>query len=109
MKPRECAVALVISFTVCAATILPASNYIQGYSLDVLFALRNLIAPPRIDFAKSPIVIVAIDEKTYRTEPFEGTPKVFWTKQIAKVIDALLEAEVRGFWNVEQVIKINKA
>ena len=59
----------------------------------MLFALRNLIAPPRIDFARSPIVIVAIDEKTYRTEPFEGAPKVFWTKQIAKVIDALLEAE----------------
>ena len=55
MKPRECAVALVISFIACAATILPASNYIRGYSLDVLFALRNLIAPPRIDFEFWPI------------------------------------------------------
>jgi hypothetical protein len=29
------------------------------------------------------VVVVAIDEETFRTPPFEGTPSVTWTPEIA--------------------------
>jgi len=94
MKPRDYAVSLLVSLGVCAAVILPSYDRLQGYSLDVLFALRNLVAPPHLDPNRSPVAIVAIDEKTYRTAPFKGVPKVFWTKQMAEVVNALVDAKV---------------
>ena len=72
----------------------PVFDRIQGFSLDTLFWLRNSIASPQIDPAQSPSVVVGIDEQTYRTKPFEGLPKVFWTRQMADVINALVEGGV---------------
>lgn len=60
--------------------------------MDVLFWLRNWTAPPHLEPAQSPSVVVALDEKTYRTEPFEGVPKVLWTKELADVVDGLIDA-----------------
>ena len=94
MKPRDYAVALVVPIAVVAILAFPAYERMQGYSLDALFWLRNLLAPPHVEPAQSPTVVVAIDEQTYRTQPFEGVPKVFWTRQIADVIDALVDGGV---------------
>ncbi len=35
------------------------------------------------------MVVVAIDEQTYKTEPFANTPKVAWTPYFGDVIDAI--------------------
>jgi len=94
MKPRDYAVALAVPIAVVVLLALPAFGRMQGYSLDVLFWLRSWIAPPHLELMESPSAVVAIDEQTYRTEPFEGVPKVFWTKQIADVIDALVDGGV---------------
>lgn len=94
MRPRSYAVSLIVSLGVCAGVILPSFDRIHGYSLDILFAIRNLVTSPRLDPTDAPVAVVAIDEKTYRTEPFKGVPKVFWTKQMAKVVNALLDAGV---------------
>ena len=96
MKPRDYAVALVVPL-VAAALAHPVFDRIedpslQGLSLDLLFSLRSWTAPPDLEPAKSRSVVVALDEKTYRTEPFEGVPKGLWTKELADVMDALIDA-----------------
>ena len=51
------------------------------------------------DSASSPTVVVALDEETYRTPPFKGTPIVAWTDEVARVLTAVLEggAKIVGF------------
>ena len=112
MKPRDYAVALIVPLVVVVALAHPAFDRMQGLSLDVLFWLRNWTAPPHLEPAQSPSVVVALDEKTYRTEPFEGVPKVLWTKELADVVDGLIDAgaAVIGFdmilsTSVEPVIR----
>ena len=48
---------------------------------------------------RSPAVVVAIDEETFRTPPFEGTPSVTWTREIGRVLTAIIDggAKVVGF------------
>src|SRR5262249_8358327 len=40
----------------------------------------------------APVVVIAIDEETYRREPFKDTPQVMWAPQQAKVLEAVLNA-----------------
>ena len=40
------------------------------------------------------VIVLAIDELTYATPPFAGTPRVLWTPHLAQVIDKLLTAKV---------------
>ena len=49
--------------------------------------------------ASSPAVVVAIDEETFRTPPFEGSPGVTWTPEIGRVLTAIIDggAKVVGF------------
>ena len=99
MKQRDYTVALVVPLVVVAIFAHPAYDWMHGLSLDVQFWLRNWSSPPHLESTQSPSVVVAIDEKTYRTEPFAGVPRVFWTREMADVIDALLDggAAVIGF------------
>jgi len=50
---------------------------------------KDAIVPER-----SPIVIVAIDEQTHRTPPFNQTPEVAWTPYLAEVITGISDAGV---------------
>ena len=47
----------------------------------------------------SQVVVVALDEETFRTPPFEGTPSVTWTREIGRVLNAIIDggAKVVGF------------
>jgi class 3 adenylate cyclase len=47
----------------------------------------------------SPAVVVALDEETFHTPPFEGTPSVTWTHEIGQVLTAVIDggAKVVGF------------
>ena len=49
--------------------------------------------------ASSPAVVVALDEETFRTPPFEGSPSVTWTPEIGRVLTAIIDggAKVVGF------------
>ncbi|MBI3503300.1 MAG: adenylate/guanylate cyclase domain-containing protein [Proteobacteria bacterium] len=70
----------------------PLADGLRGLSLDLTFALRHLAFGPRHDAAQSPSVVVALDEETYRTPPFEGVPQAFWPREMAPVLGAVLDA-----------------
>ena len=115
MKPRDYAAALFVPLVVVAALAYPfggVRDYMRGLSLDGLFWLRSRTAPPDLEPAQSPSVVVALDEATYLTEPFAGVPKALWTNWLADVVDGLIDgdAAVIGFdmilsTSVEPVIR----
>jgi adenylate cyclase len=76
-----------------------ANERLAGLSIDCLFWLRSQFVAPTQLPADSPTVVVALDEETYRRPPFDELPKALWTKQVATVLDALVEggAKVVGF------------
>ena len=99
MKLRDLLVVGAVILIVSGVFTLPAFDRLGGLSIDVLFWLRHQVFGPRHLPASSPTVVVAIDEETYRTEPFRSLPKVLWTKHLAAVVDATLAAgaKVVGF------------
>ena len=92
------AIALIV--LVCSAvSVSPAFDRIHGLSIDILTALRWQAFGKPHDPAKSPAVVVAIDEESYRAAPFKGSPTLTWTGEIGRVLGAILEggAKVAGF------------
>ena len=90
-----CAAVLIGAF----ASFSPIALNFSNVGIDLLYWLRDRGASvaSAIGISSQPArpshaVILAIDEETYRRPPFEGTPQVFWTPQIAKVIDSILTA-----------------
>lgn len=96
---RQSLVAVALALAVGIAVATPPFDLLRGLSLDVLTGLRwaafGNATPPEA----SPVVVVALDEETYRTPPFEGTPSVTWTREIGRVLTAIVEggASVVGF------------
>lgn len=91
---RVFAVLLIIAAgaTLAADFVLRARS--DGLSVDLLhFASRWFEGEAKADPDRT--VIIAIDEETYRRPPFEQTPFVTWTPQIATVLNAVLDAGVR--------------
>lgn len=96
---RDAIAAAAIVLACAAVSVSPASNMIHGLSIDILTALRWEMFGSRHDPASSPAVVVAIDEETYRTRPFSGSPLLTWTGEIGRVLGAMVEggAKVVGF------------
>lgn len=96
---RDAAVAAVVALAIGLAITTPPFERLRGLSLDVLTALRWHAFGAGRDAAASPAVVIAIDEETYRTPPFSGTPNVTWTGELARVLTAVVEAgaSVVGF------------
>ncbi len=71
----------------------------HGLSIDLLTALRWEMFGSRQDPASSPAVVVAIDEESYQTPPFKGSPIHTWTGEIGRVLGAVVEggAKAVGF------------
>lgn len=96
---RHLLVALALALVAGIGVATPLFDGLRGLSLDVLTGLRWRILgndrPPQ----DSPVVVVALDEETYRTPPFEGTPNVTWTREIGRVLTDIVEggASVVGF------------
>jgi hypothetical protein len=65
----------------------PAVDVVRGLSLDALTALRWQAFGPRHDAAASPVVVIAIDEESYQTAPFQGSPTITWTGEIGHAAD----------------------
>src|SRR5689334_16952667 len=96
---RRALVASLFAVIAGVAVALPAFDMLSGLSLDILTGLRwhllgNAHAPQ-----ESTAVVVALDEETYRTPPFEGTPNVTWTRELGRVLSAVIDggASVAGF------------
>ncbi len=83
------AVAAGLALAGGAASLVPASVLLQRMGIDVLLALRHAVYGPLFPPAASDVVVVAIDEQSYRTEPFRNTPKVAWTPHLARVLEAI--------------------
>lgn len=74
-----------------AAFASPVSTWLGGLSVDLLLAgraLTGLEATPD----RSPSVVIAIDEETYRRPPFAGTPKAAWSQYLGEAYSGVLDA-----------------
>lgn len=97
---RRDAVAIALVALLCGlASVVPPLSLVHGWSIDVLTALRWEAFGPRRDPASSPVVVVAIDEETYQTPPFKGSPTIVWTTEAGRVLSAVIDggAKVTGF------------
>ena len=89
------AIALLASAIVASSPF----EFLHGLSLDALTALRWRAFGANHEPATSPTVVIAFDEDSYRQAPFRGTPTVAWTREIGRVITAVVDggASVVGF------------
>src|SRR6202795_338658 len=97
---RRDAAAIILVALVCGLiTALPPFSFIHGWSLDALTALRWELFGARRDPASAPVAVIAIDEETYQTPPFKGSPTLTWTTEIGRVLNAVIDggATVVGF------------
>jgi len=97
---RRDAVAIILVALACGvAFILPPFGFIHGWSIDALTALRWEFFGARRDPASTPVAVIAIDEETYETPPFKGSPTLTWTTEIGRVLNAVIDggAKVVGF------------
>jgi class 3 adenylate cyclase len=80
-------------------SVLPPLSLAHGWSIDALTALRWQLLGPHRDAASAPVAVIAIDEETYETPPFKGSPTPIWTTEIGRVLTAVLDggARVAGF------------
>jgi len=98
-RRRAAAAAFLIALAAGLVAASPVLDGLRGLSLDVLTALRWRAFGNPYPPASSPTVVVALDEETFATAPFEGTPTVTWTREIGRVLTAIIDggAAVVGF------------
>lgn len=95
---RRNVVAAGLIALLCGAS-LASTELLQGLSLDLLTTLRWELFGDRRYPAASPVVVVGIDEETYQTPPFKGSPTPTWTRELGRVVSAIADggARVIGF------------
>src|SRR5205807_1483737 len=96
---RAAFAAFLIAVAAGLVAASPALDTLHGLSIDILTALRWRIYGNAQAPESSAAVLVALDEETFRTPPFEGTPSVTWTPEIGQVLTAIIDggAAVVGF------------
>jgi len=96
---RAALAAFLIAIIASLVVASPVLDTLRGLSIDILTALRWRIYGNAYPPESSAVVVVAIDEETFRTPPFEGTPSITWTPEIGQVLTALIGggAAVVGF------------
>ena len=65
---------------------------VRALSIDSLIWLRDSFLRQGRPVEESKVAIIAVDETTYWTPPFRGTPRVAWSQYLAKIVDTLLDA-----------------
>jgi adenylate cyclase len=85
VRLRAAAAGALIAFAAGLLAASPAFDALRGVSIDVLTLLRALTFGDPHPASASPTVVIALDEETSRTAPFEGSPSVTWTPQIGRV------------------------
>jgi adenylate cyclase len=96
---RDAVAVLAIAVFSSALLLAPPLDRFRGLSIDILTMLRWRTFGSMHKPEQSPTVVVALDEQTYRTPPFAGTPAITWTSEIGQVLTAILAggAKVVGF------------
>src|SRR6267142_1279745 len=97
---RRDAVAIILVALTCGIfSVLPPFKFIHGWSIDALTALRWEVFGVRRDPGSAPVVVIALDEETFDTPPFQGSPTLTWTTEIGRVLSAVIDggAKVVGF------------
>src|SRR5512142_3433374 len=99
LTKRDAVAVLLIAVTCGVVSTLPPFNLIHGWSMDSLTALRWEAFGARRDPASAPVAVIAIDEETYETPPFKGSPTLTWTTELGRVLTAVLDggAKLVGF------------
>ena len=99
IKRRDALVAIAIALVSGLIASSPLLENTHGLSLDVLTALRHELFESKRLPSESPAVVVAIDEESYQTPPFKGSPTLTWTGEIGRVLNAVRDggASVIGF------------
>ena len=90
---------VAIALIAGALAASPPFDGLRGLSLDSLTALRWRLIGNQRDPSASPAVVVALDRDSYRAPPFQGTPTITWTREIGRVVTAVIDggARVVGF------------
>ncbi|MBT4940413.1 MAG: adenylate/guanylate cyclase domain-containing protein [Rhodospirillaceae bacterium] len=89
MNKKDLLAASIAAIISTAALVSPATDRLEGLSLDSLHWLRHTFFNLKPDPQKSPTVVIAIDEETFHRQPFRELPKVMWTKQLGQIINAV--------------------
>ena len=99
MRWRAGAYAAALAIAAITFLLLAWSPALDGLSVDALFWLRARLSPATDERAASPTVVIAIDEATYRREPFKTLPQALWAPEIGRMLDTVLAsgAAVVGF------------
>ena len=99
VRLRAAAAGVLIALAAGLLAASPALDAFPGFSIDVLTMLRWRAFGDAHPPASSPAVVLALDEETFRTPPFEGSPSVTWTPEIGRVLTAIIDggAKVVGF------------
>ncbi len=89
---RRDAVAIILVALTCGIfSVLPPFKFIHGWSVDALTALRWEVFGTRRDPGSAPVVVIALDEETSETPPFQGSPTLTWTTEIGRVLSAVID------------------
>ena len=86
---RRVALALSLGVASGALAMTPGAEFLARLGIDFLLPARDWFSGPLFPPSDSDVVVVAIDEETYRTAPFAETPRVAWTPMVARVLDAV--------------------
>lgn len=92
---QRVALAVGLGLGLAALALTPAGQFLNRLGIDFLLPARHAVSGPLFPPAESRVVVVVIDEETYATPPFSGTPRVAWTPMLAKVLDRIDAAGAR--------------
>ena len=95
VRGRDALAAVAIALVAGTVAVAPPFDLLQGWSIDALTALRWRVFGNSHDAKSSPTVVIALDEETYHTPPFKGSPDVTWTREIGRVLTAVVEGGAR--------------
>jgi serine phosphatase RsbU (regulator of sigma subunit) len=99
VRLRAAAAGVLIALAASLVAASPALDGLRGFSIDLLTMLRWRAFGDAHPPASSHAAVVAFDEETFRTPPFDGSPSVTWTPEIGRVLTAIIDAgaKVVGF------------
>jgi len=95
MRLRDLVVTALATLIAVGWLTVPMVERLNGLSLDMLFWLRDAMFGIRHDLESSPVVVIALDEETYRQPAFRDLPSAMWTPQLAKVLNAAIAGDAR--------------
>ena len=95
VRGQEITAATAIVLLAAIVAVVPPLDVLQGWSVDILTALRWRTFGNAFEPTASRAVVVALDEESYRTPPFKGSPTIVWTNEIGRVFTSIVEAGAR--------------